>query len=75
MTTYTTEQLDSMGFDELFSIFGEAYVEIFNDIHGDVEVAGYTYPAAQVLRAVDPVDFEQGFLDYVDSFASEVLED
>ena len=75
MTTYTTDQLDSMGLDELLSIFGDAYIEIFNDIHGEVEVAGCTFPAAQVLQEMDPIAFEQGFLEYVDSFASEVLED
>lgn len=42
----------------------EGYIETLNDIYGDIQVCGLEYPAADVLRAVDPIAYDCGFADY-----------
>lgn len=42
------------------SLYDNEYVEILDDIYGDVEVCGMTYSAGSLLEGVDPVAFRVG---------------
>lgn len=42
----------------------QAYKEMLNEVYGNIEVCGLTYPAGQVLQDVDPIAFDVGFVDW-----------
>lgn len=44
-----------------------AYDEMLNDVYGVVNVAGYEYEAARVLKEIDPTAYRCGFIDWSDS--------
>lgn len=50
------------------------YVEMLDDIYGDVEVCGMTYSAGRALKAIDPVAFRVGLGDYESQIQAELEE-
>lgn len=51
-TIYETERYDEDSYDELL-----------DEIYGDIEICGLTYPASQALESVDPIAYRCGFSD------------
>ena len=52
------------------SRLGELYKEFdyyFDDIHGDVIIAGITFSPADILKELDPVAYNQEFNFFVDN--------
>lgn len=55
--------------DELLTesdVYG-LYDEVLNSFDGPVTVGGVTFDASRVLRQLDPVAYQVGFNDWVDS--------
>jgi len=42
------------------------YDDFLDDVYGEVSVAGFKYFTSNILNAVDPVAYHQGFLDWLD---------
>ena len=40
------------------------YKEYLNEVYGDIDICGLSYPAGQVLQDVDPTAFDVGFADW-----------
>lgn len=40
------------------------YAEYLNELHGEVEICGITYPTGDALYAVDPTAFAVGMADW-----------
>lgn len=49
----------------------EMYDEVLDEVYGDFMGS---YPASQVLKAVDPIAYREGFLDYVDGLEEDGYE-
>jgi hypothetical protein len=47
--------------------FAEQYDGWLDEVYGDVQLGSLTYPAGLVLKEVDPVAYECGFTDWLDS--------
>lgn len=45
----------------------EQYDEMLDEVYGEVQIGGYSYYTSNVLKNVDPIAYEEGFNDYVDS--------
>jgi len=45
----------------------EQYNEMLDEVYGDIEICDYTYSASLALYRIDPIAYDQGFSDYVDS--------
>lgn len=64
------EQLESLlndsSYEELLREFEGDFTSYFNDAQDDVEVAGMTFYAAEVLKACDPIAYREEFLAYLD---------
>ena len=41
----------------------EEYEDYVTEVYGDIDVCGYSYPAGQVLREIDPTAFRCGIAD------------
>lgn len=52
----------------------EEYIQLLDDIYGDVTIAGMTYSAGTALEAIDPVAFRCGLGDYESQIQSELEE-
>lgn len=63
-TEYQPEVLTEYAAQSLFD-------DMLDDCYGDVCVAGYTYRASALLKAVDPVAYCEEFSGYVDSMREE----
>ena len=37
------------------------YEEYLNEVYGDIDICGLSYPAGQVLKKVDPIAFDVGY--------------
>lgn len=44
-----------------------AYHSMLEELYGDVDVCGYSYSAADLLKNQDPIAYRCGFLDWCDS--------
>ena len=44
----------------------ERFDECLNEIYGEVEVCGYTYETARLLKMADPVAYRCAFLEFLD---------
>lgn len=52
---------------ELFSDgFEDEYRDFLSDVYGTILVAGYEFDAGAIVRAMDPIGFRCGMLDWVD---------
>ena len=49
----------------------DLHEEFLDDVHGLVTIGGYEYQTSKALRSIDPVAFNQSYLDYADSVATE----
>jgi hypothetical protein len=38
----------------------------FDDLYGDIVLAGITFSASDILRNMDPVAYNQEFMNYID---------
>lgn len=47
--------------------YTDQYEEMFDEIYGEVNIAGYTYDTSYALKELDPTAYRCGLLDYVDS--------
>lgn len=74
MTIQTPEKLEELRakLDQIESAIADFQPEIdegefeeaLDNMHGDVEVCGMTYPAGRALREIDPIAFKVGKSDY-----------
>ena len=39
----------------------------FDDLHGDIVLAGITFSASDILKEMDPVAYNQEFMNYLDN--------
>ena len=62
----TQEWLDRASTAELLEVFGSDYDNSLNDIDGDIEVAGYSFQASDILKNMDYEVYRQGLFDYID---------
>lgn len=53
----------------------ERFDDMLDDVYGDVEIAGMTYPASRTLLRVDPIAYRVSFNDWLDSELGETLTD
>jgi len=42
----------------------EQFKEYLDEVYGDIDICGMSYPASQVLQDVDPTAFDVMFADY-----------
>ena len=62
MSVYTYEEL-------------ERYYEIeLNELYEDVNVCGYTYDSGTLLKAIDPLTFERGLEEWIDTYGYKVVQ-
>lgn len=47
--------------------FMEAYNLWLDECYGDIEICGYTYSASLALYRIDPIAYNEGFNDYINS--------
>lgn len=55
-------------------ISNDEYIEMLDDVYGDVTIAGMTYSAGTALEAVDPIAFRCGLGDYESEIQAELEE-
>lgn len=51
----------------------ERYKDFLNEYHGTVDVCGYYYDSAYALKLIDPIAYEQDFLEWLNSELGETL--
>lgn len=71
MLRYINDNGDILTEEEL----AEAHLFYLNDAYDEVEIAGLHYLVGDILRAVDPIAFRQDFLDYLDAYGWEELDE
>lgn len=52
----------------------DEYMEMLDDVYGDVTICGMTYSAGTALEALDPVAFRIGLGDYESEIQAELEE-
>ncbi len=52
-----------------------AYVNMLDEVYGDVEIAGISYSTSIALKDVDPTAFRCGMIDYYDGLAKDMAQD
>ena len=62
MTTYTYRELIAM------------YDDMLDECYDTIEIAGMSYCPSKVLEDVDPIAYDCGFNDYVDSLGIDLDE-
>jgi len=76
MKNATIENVNKFrGFDVVngqVDISTDEYIEMLDDVYGDVTIAGMTYSAGTALEAVDPVAFRCGLGDYESQIQAEM---
>lgn len=50
----------------------KAYEEMMNECHEVVNIGGLEYEAGRVLRAIDPIAFRCGMIDWADGEGIEI---
>ncbi len=66
MTKITQEKFDDLVEERLkdfvnnWSISGDEYEELLDEIYGDVQIGNLSYSTGRVLRCVDPIAFSCG---------------
>lgn len=66
--TYTAKQLEEIGITEYSdNQMEQRYIEMIDEVYGEVEIAGYKYPTSKALADVDPTAFRCGFADFISS--------
>jgi len=43
------------------------YRDDLDEVFGDIDVCGCSYPAGRILQEIDPIAFRQGMLDWIDN--------
>ena len=75
---FTQEQIDAI-IAKLTPIKESELIQLYDDMldgcYDVAEIAGYTYSTSCALRAVDKVEYEQGYADWLDSEVVEVAGD
>ena len=78
MTTFNIANVVSFrGFDVRngqIDIGTDEYIDMLNDLYGDVTICGYTYGHGQALEACDPSAFRCGLSDYESEIQTELEE-
>lgn len=54
-------------FDVSEYVSEDDYWEMLDEVYGDVEVCGMTFSAADALKKLDPIAYNVGYNDYIDS--------
>ena len=49
-----------------------SYDDFLDEVYPEIKIGYLVYMPSQVLKAVDPVAYEQGFQDYLDSISEGV---
>ena len=49
------------------------YIDMLDDVYGDIQVAGYRYSTSRVLKEVDPIAYRCGLAEYIDSLVADEL--
>jgi hypothetical protein len=44
----------------------------FDDLHGDIVLAGITFSASDILYNMDPVAYNQEFMNYIDDIEVDI---
>ena len=44
----------------------------FDDLYGDIKLAGITFSASDILRNMDPVAYNQEFMNYIDNIEVDI---
>lgn len=52
-----------------------AYVDMLDEVYGDVEIAGISFSTSMALKDIDPMAFRCGMLDYYDGLAGDIAHD
>lgn len=47
--------------------YREDYEEMLDDFYGEIDICGLSYRASYALKEADPIAYEQGLSDYVNS--------
>ena len=63
------------GFDPYDHCDESDYVDMLDDVYGEVEICGLSYSASHALKMVDPVAFHVGFSDWASSRDNEEFEE
>lgn len=51
----------------------QRYVDMLDECHGDVTIAGMTYQTSRALKDVDPIAYRVGMSDYISSEIGETI--
>lgn len=43
------------------------YADFLDEIYPDLKIANYSYSTSNALKKLDPIAYNQGFLEYIDS--------
>lgn len=69
----TERQIETIQ-DELKAVDVETlYHDMLDEVYGDVDICGYTRRAADVFKEIDPIAYQCGLTDYLDSLLGERL--
>lgn len=78
MTTFNIQNVDSFrGFNVVkgqVDISNDQYMEMLDDVYGEVTICGMTYSAGAALEACDPVAFRCGLGDHESEIQAELEE-
>jgi hypothetical protein len=53
---------------EVDTLNQELFDEFLDGTFPNFEIGNLSYPPSQVLKAIDPIAYEQAFLEYLDGF-------
>lgn len=63
-----SEELASMEVSDIVSM--ERFEELMNELYGDVDVCGFSKPSGTLLREVDPIAFNESYLNYCNALSA-----
>lgn len=70
----TKKQLIDAGFEPLSDTEQHnQYNEMLNEVYGETDICGLKYEAASALLRIDPIAYDVGFNDYIDSLLGDTL--
>ena len=72
MCEVTQEWVDAASLSELMEVFGDDFDSSLNDIDGDIEVAGTTFQASDIMKNMDYSAYLAMFHDYVDNILDDL---
>jgi hypothetical protein len=51
------------------------YEDVLDDVFGNVKICGFVFSSGRALRELDPIAFDCGKADYIDSLLSDLGEE